>query len=80
MAMCHGHYAASSITGKKVIWDSNYRWTYNKKHSTALLNVLFAVTYPYIYLSRPYLCQEHTPVLGIYCFLYYFQQKISQAP
>ena len=48
------------------------------------LNVLFAVTLegknPYIYLSRPYLCQEHTPVLGIYCFLYYFQQKISQAP
>ena len=33
------------------------------------LNVLFAVTLegknPYIYLSRPYLCQEHTLVLGI---------------
>ena len=36
------------------------------------LNVLFAVTLegknPYIYLSRPYLCQEHTPVLGFTVF------------
>ena len=32
-----------------------------------------------LYLSRPYFCHEQTPVLGTYSFLYYFQQKISQA-
>ena len=34
----------------------------------------------YVFMAGAYLCREHTPVLGIYCFLYYFQQRISQAP